>query len=422
MGKSAAKYVTAKNLASHKAKAKPYEVPDKEVSGLTLRVMPTGVKTWAVMYRINGQRKRLSLGSAGIKTLAQARIRAKDILQDAEKGIDASAVEKEKRASTLGSYLDSHYAAHAAAHMKSHVVALQSIRRNFKDLLKKPMGDISELDIARYRQRRQKDGVTFETLKRDFTTLKACLNAAMKVHKVIPSHALERFTLKRRADGAEPSNVKSIRYLLPEEEQRLRAALDAREARMRQERASANVWRTTRGRDALPTLGDPYVDYLKPLVLLAINTGLRRGDLFSLKWEHVDLPQRQIRKVINKTSRHNATDPAVLPLSAEAVSLLREWKGQGVGTGYVFPSEVTGARLNNIDKAWAKLIEDAAVANFRFHDLRHTFASRLVMAGVDINTVRELMTHADIKMTLVYAHLSPDHKAAALDRAFGGAK
>jgi integrase len=76
--------------------------------------------------------------------------------------------------------------------------------------------------------------------------------------------------------------------------------------------------------------------------------------------------------------------------------------------------------LKSIKKGFAAILKKAEIDDFRFHDLRHTFASRLVMAGIDLNTVRELMTHADIKMTLVYAHLSPDHKAAALARAFGG--
>ena len=84
---------------------------------------------------------------------------------------------------------------------------------------------------------------------------------------------------------------------------------------------------------------------------------------------------------------------------------------------YVFPGE-SGKRLTDIKKAWNTLLSRAGIQNFRFHDCRHHFASKLVMGGVDLNTVRELMCHADIKMTLIYAHLSPDHKAEAIRRVF----
>jgi integrase len=82
-------------------------------------------------------------------------------------------------------------------------------------------------------------------------------------------------------------------------------------------------------------------------------------------------------------------------------------------TGYVFPG-AEGERLIDVKTAWKSLLRVAGVTGFRFHDLRHTFASRLVMAGVDLNTVRELLGHADLKMTLRYAHLAPEHKAAAV--------
>ncbi len=74
-----------------------------------------------------------------------------------------------------------------------------------------------------------------------------------------------------------------------------------------------------------------------------------------------------------------------------------------------------GERYGNIRKAFEGARKRAGIVDFRFHDLRHTFASHLVMAGVDLRTIQELLGHKSFEMTLRYAHLSPEHKKAALD-------
>ncbi|WP_343239082.1 site-specific integrase [Stenotrophomonas sp.] len=100
-----------------------------------------------------------------------------------------------------------------------------------------------------------------------------------------------------------------------------------------------------------------------------------------------------------------------IPLNVEAMEVLQRWARQAGErrAGKVFD-------VTDIKKGWGKLIADARIEEFRFHDLRHHFASRLVRAGVDLNTVRELLGHADITMTLRYAHLAPDTLAAAVAR------
>jgi integrase len=391
------------------------------VPGLKVR---SGKKSKVFYVYVGRGEPLVKIGTFPGYTVKKARTEAKKKL-----GMDAGShratrkQRKDDEANTLESYLDGPFKEHAEANIASHKDILANIRRAFGHLLEKPMTEINDgLDMAKWR--RARSSVSLETQRRELTYLKALLNHAVR-SKAIPRHQLSHYKVKGTL--AEGESEAKVRYLTPEEESRLRAAMDAREARLRLERANANKWRAERGYALKPEIGPiQYADHIKPIVLLALNTGLRRGDLFGLKWEHVDLGQRQIRKVIEKTSHARrkagkAPPVSVLPLSAEAHSVLTQWKKQcDPDSPYVFASPRSGGRLDNINKAWDGLLGKAKITDFRFHDLRHTFASRLVMARVDINTVRELMTHSDIKMTLIYAHLSPDHKAAALDRAFGG--
>ncbi|MCB1803770.1 MAG: site-specific integrase, partial [Candidatus Competibacteraceae bacterium] len=97
----------------------------------------------------------------------------------------------------------------------------------------------------------------------------------------------------------------------------------------------------------------------------------------------------------------------------EAFDIVTRWQQQQAGKGFVFPA-TDGGRLDNVKKSFGNLLKLADIENFRFHDLRHHFASKLVMSGVDLNTVRELLGHQSLEMTLRYAHLAPEHKAAAV--------
>jgi integrase len=106
-----------------------------------------------------------------------------------------------------------------------------------------------------------------------------------------------------------------------------------------------------------------------------------------------------------------------IPLNSEALFAIEIWHKQcGDKHGSIFINEETGKSYTTVKKAWNSLRDEAELKNFRWHDFRHHFASSLVMAGVDLNTVRELLGHSSTKMTLRYAHLAPKHKADAVEK------
>lgn len=162
--------------------------------------------------------------------------------------------------------------------------------------------------------------------------------------------------------------------------------------------------------EEIQTLIDACDAHLKPIVITALNTGMRRGEILSLKWDNVDLKHGFI--LLDKTKNGERRE---IPINSTLKAIL-----QGItrrlDVPYVFYDNATGKPYKDVKKSFASAIRRAKIMDFTFHDLRHTFASHLVMAGVDITTVKELLGHKDIKMTLRYAHLAASHKVDAMKK------
>ncbi len=151
-------------------------------------------------------------------------------------------------------------------------------------------------------------------------------------------------------------------------------------------------------------------DSLRPILLLALNTGMRRGEIFNLKWQDVNLKEGYI---LVRESKNN--DSRIIPINKILMDTLKSVKNNDSGE-YVFSHNSGNDPVKTFKTAFNSAIRRSGVEKFRFHDLRHTFASNLVMAGVDIVTVQELMGHKSINMTKRYSHPTPEHKKQAVER------
>ena len=157
--------------------------------------------------------------------------------------------------------------------------------------------------------------------------------------------------------------------------------------------------------------------HLKPIVITALNSGMRRGEILKLKRESLDLTHGFI--LLNSQDTKNG-ERREIPINETLKALFRSLPRR-LDTAYIFSDPKTGKPYGDIKHSFDTARKKAELEDLHFHDLRHTFASHLVMAGIDLTTVKELLGHKDIKMTLRYAHLAPAHKMKAvniLDDAF----
>jgi integrase len=390
------------------------DIYDTKYPGLVLRCRASGHHVYRLLY---GRGKWETLGRADTLNIDAARGLARDKLTAIAHGADPQAERKahavEEAASVmLAEFIDQRYEPWAIEHHKRGKRTIVLIRTVWRPLLTMKLGDITPWVVEKWRTERLREQSQPKprTLNGYVTLLKGMLSKAVEWH-VLTIHPLAGKAVK----PLKVDHQGRTRFLSHAEETRLRTVLADRDQRQIDRRNSANAWRRARG---YPDYPKQTVDHLSTVVLLALNTGARKGELFALQWRDIDWVGKQL---VVRGEGAKTSQTRYIPLNREAIDVLQAWQKIKPGAhdaAYIFPGRADSAsgKLDDVKKGWYPVLRKATIEGFTFHDLRHSFASKLVQAGVDLNTVRELLGHTDIKMTLRYAHLAPKHKAAAVAR------
>lgn len=387
--------LTTRYIATLKPEEKPYQVHCTLCRGFIFRMQTNGTGLYYFMYRApDGRRHKVAIGRDGEITFADAKARAEELRGQVARGIDpvadAERLERERlediaRAErdglTLGGFIDGRYNDWAVVNLKSHVQTLKRLRYGFIPLLDKRLVDLTPFDFEanRIRRLKGKDGKAPKpaTVNRDQMTLRAALTKAAE-WGMMPSNPLDK--VKR----AKEDRNAAIRAITAEEETAILASLEATEAKR------------------------PPDWYFKTFFIVALDTGLRRGELITLEWDDLDLEGGTLTV---KGSGAKSSQSRRVPLTDRAKDTLTEWARRCPEGDKVFPRATDdGARW-----LWEEARKDAGVTGLRFHDLRHSYASRLAHAGVGVLLIKELLGHSSIATSQRYMHAVESDARRAVD-------
>ena len=150
--------------------------------------------------------------------------------------------------------------------------------------------------------------------------------------------------------------------------------------------------------------------HLRPILIMALNTGMRLGEILNLRWREIDLAAKIIRVEGAKSGRLR-----FIPINSALFEELVAWKSRNGQSPYVFPNNGTGKPYTLIRRSFLTACKKTEISGFRFHDTRHTFASRLIAKGVDIETVKSLLGHFSIVVTQRYIHSNEEAQKKAVE-------
>ena len=314
---------------------------------------------WWMSFMYQGQQVRRSTGTSDRK-LAEA-ILGKIRVQIVEGRFFDKPVD-EKR--TFKELMDRFASEHCVklAGCRRMLTSINNLKSFFVDA---KLAHITPKRIVEYKNKRYADGVMPGTINRELATLKKAFNLARREWEWCTDNPVCRVSMERE-------NNTRDRWVTLDEEQRLMAATPS---------------------------------WLQELMVFAIHTGMRMGEILALTWNGVDLFRRTLTVFKSKNGERRT-----LPLNQTVLGLLtRKYAVRQPMSDLVFPSQ-TDTRLDkcNLGRAFRIAVAKAKIEDLHFHDLRHTFATRLVQAGVDLYKVQRLLGHKSPIMTQRYAHHYPE--------------
>ncbi len=331
-----------------------------------VRLNKSGQERWCIYYRVDGIRIRKAVKNA------QCRADALKVLQlevaDAFRG--QHGLKKPEKQLTFREFADQYYESYAKINKKSFISDYYMLKQLKKQWGAYAIRQINPLLIEGFRKDLLERGRKRSTTNRYLALLGKMMNLA------IDWGLLTQNPVSRVKFFSEKANFRETILSLEEEEALLKKCPKR----------------------------------LLPIVQVALNTGMRRGEILGLRWSQVDLAARTI-----KLSQTKSGKPRIIPINAFLIDILT---GQERKTGYsefVFLNRATRKPFKDVKKAFNSAATNAGIEGLRFHDLRHTFASRLVAAGVDLITVKDLLGHHSVKVTERYTHTNAEQKKKAVE-------
>lgn len=313
--------------------------------------------TWYIDFYADGRRVREAVGP--IKTEAKAVLE----VRKGEIRTGKFHLKEEKR--ILFEKFADEYMEYAKANKKSwgrDEISLKHLIPHFKGM---SLSKINPKHIEDYKRKRL-DRVKPATINRELTLLKFM------------------FSLAKKWKYASENPVKEIKFF--QERQYLMRILNKEEIKR-----------------LITVASNP----LKAIIILALNTAMRKGEILNLRWPDVDFADCYI---YIKESKSNVMRK--IPMNTIVVATLKNIKRE---SDYVFPGPRNRKQYSDIFYPFKQACENASIKDMRFHDLRHTAATIMVMGGIDLVTVSKILGHSDIQMTMRYAHPTPENKRKAVN-------
>lgn len=384
--------LTERAVADLPTTGRDYKVFDTQLPGFHVRVQPTGRKSYAVFYRNeDGKQRTITLGKVELLKAEQARLQARQHLVDVQNGADPSEARRQRRAVVTVAHLwEDYLAMHAQVRKKASSVLNDKILWR---LHLEPYFGSSRVEAIKL-----KDLTAFlSAMSHKPGAANRCLALLSKMMSLAIEWELRPDNPCRRARRF-PENRKE-RFLTAEEAVRLRSELD-----LEKDRGGATA------------------------ILFLLLTGARRSEVLEATWNQFDLTEGASRWIVPREQLKGATRIRVdlrRPLSDEAAGLLRAWRRDAPVTSLsmVFPSRTHPSKFrSDLKDVWDRVRGNAGLADVRLHDLRHSFASAAVNAGMSLHVIGKALGHSDVRTTERYAHVHDDSVrgvAEAVSRSLG---